>query len=146
MWGNLEFKRHLLAPNMNHALKNIVKDKLKKPLDVGFIYPMSDNQWVSPSVILSKKNAKWWICIGYRELNKETHKDHLPLPFIDQVLDTLSGKEFFSFLNGFSGYNQVQIVPEDQEKTTFTCLCGTFTYRVLTFCLCNTPATFQREI
>ena len=68
------------------------------------------------------------------------------MPFIDQVLDTLSGKKFFSFLDRFSGYNQIQIAPKDQHKTTFTCPWGTFAYRVLPFGLCNAPATFQRAI
>jgi hypothetical protein len=76
-------------------------------------------------------------------LNKETLKDYFPLPFIDQVLDTLSGKQYFSFLDGFSGYNQIQIAPKDQEKTTFMCPWGTFSYRVLPFGLCNAPTTFQ---
>jgi hypothetical protein len=131
---------------MNPALKNVVKEELQKLLDVGFIYPISDSQWVSPLVMVPKKNGKWRICVDYRELNKATQKDHFPLPFIDQVLDTLAGKKFFSFLDGFSGYNQIQIAPEDQDKTTFTCPWGTFAYRVLPFGLCNAPATFQREI
>jgi hypothetical protein len=131
---------------MNPALKQIVKDELQKLLDVGFIYPISDSQWVSPLVIVPKKNGKWRICVDYRELNKATQKDHFPLPFIDQVLDTLAGKRFFSFLDGFNGYNQIQIAPEDQDKTTFMSPWGTFAYRVLPFGLCNTPATFQREI
>jgi len=51
--------------------------------------------------------------VDHRELNKATQKDHFPLPFIDQVLDTLAGKQFFSFLDGFSDYNQIHIAPED---------------------------------
>ena len=74
-----------------------------------------------PLVVVPKNNGKWRICVDYRELNKETQKDHFPLPFIDQVLDTLAGKKLFSFLDGFSGYNHIQIAPEDQDKTTFTC-------------------------
>ena len=97
-------------------------------------------------VIVPKKNGKWRVCIDYRELNKATLKDHFPLPFIDQVLDTLSGKKYFSFLDGFSGYNHIQVAPEDQDKTTFTCPWGTFSYRVLPFGLCNAPATFQRAV
>ena len=104
---------------MNPALKRIVKEELQKLLDVGFIYPISDSQWVSPLVMFPKKNGKWWICVDYRELNKATQKDRFPLPFLDQVLDTLAGKKFFSFLDGFSGYYQIQISPEDQDKTTF---------------------------
>ena len=79
-------------------------------------------------------------------MNKATKKDHFPLPFIDQVLDGLAWKKFFSFLDGFSGYNHIQINLEDQYKTTFTCPWGTFAYRVLPFILCNAPATFQREV
>jgi hypothetical protein len=86
---------------------------LQKILDVGFIYPVSDRQWVSPFIIVSKKNGKWRICVNYREPNKATRKYHFPLPFIDQVLDVLAGKEYFSFLDGFSGYNQTFIGTED---------------------------------
>ena len=98
---------------MNPTLKNIVKEELQKLLDVGFIYPISDSQWVSPLVIVPKNNGKWRICVDYRELNKATQKEHFPLPFIDQVLDNLAGKKFFSFLDGFGGYNQIQIALED---------------------------------
>ena len=94
--------------------------------------------------MVPRKNGKWHICVDYRELNKATQKDHFPLPFINQVLDTLERKKFFFFLDGFNGYNQIQIAPEDQDKITFTCLWGTFAYRVLPFGLCNSLATFQR--
>ena len=77
---------------MNPILKEIVKEELQKLLKVGFIYPISDSQWVSPLVVVPKKNGKWHICVDYRELNKATLKDYFPLPFIDQVLDTLAGK------------------------------------------------------
>ena len=115
-------------------------------LDAGFIYPISDSEWVSPLVLVPKKNGKWRICVNYQELNKATKKDHFPLPFIDQVLDGLAGKKIFSFLDGFSGYNQIQISPEDQDKTTFTFPWGTFAYQVLHFGLCNAPTTFQRAV
>ena len=98
---------------MNPILKEIVKAELQNLLKVDVIYPISDNQWVSPLVVVPKKNGKWRICIYYRELNKATLKDHFPLPFIDQVLDTLAGKKLFSFLDGFSGYNQIKITLED---------------------------------
>ena len=103
---------------MNPNLRDIAKEEIHKILEAGFIYPISDSEWVSPLVIVPKKNGKWRVCVDYRELNKATHKDHFPLPFIDQVLDTLSEKKFFFFLDGFSGYNQIQIALEDQDKTT----------------------------
>jgi hypothetical protein len=115
-------------------------------LKVGFIYPISDSQWVSPLVVVPKKNGKWRICVDYRELNKAMLRDHFPLPFIDQVLDSLAGKKYFSFLDGFSGYNQINIALEDQDKTTFTCPWGMYAYKVLPFGLCNSPTTFQRAV
>ena len=129
---------------MNPALRDIVKEEVQKLLDAGFIYPISDSQWVSPLVLVPKKYGRWRICIDYQELNKATFKYYFPLPFIDQVLDTLAGKKYFSFLDGFSGYNQIQIAPEDQDKTNFTCPWGTFAYKVLPFGLLNAPVTFQR--
>ncbi|GKB11198.1 reverse transcriptase domain-containing protein [Tanacetum coccineum] len=86
----------------------------------------------------------WRVCIDYRKLNNATRKDHFPLPFIDQMLKRLAGHEYYCFLNGFSGYFQILIAFEDQEKTTFTCPYRTFAYRRMPFGLCNAPATFQR--
>jgi hypothetical protein len=81
---------------------------------VGFIYPISDSKWVSPLVVVPNKvTGKWRMCVDFRELNKETLKDYFHLPFIDQVLDTLVGKKYFSFLDGYIGYNQIQISLED---------------------------------
>ena len=80
--------------------------------------------------------------MDYRKLNKATRKYHFPLPFIDQMLDKLAGHEYYCFLDGYSGYNQIAIAPEDQEKTTFTCPYGTFAFRRMPFGLCNAPATF----
>nr|GEZ17001.1 DNA-directed DNA polymerase [Tanacetum cinerariifolium] len=72
--------------------------------------------------------TRWRVCIDYQKLNKATHKDHFPLPFMDQMLERLAGNEFYCFLDGFSGYFQIPIDPRDQEKTTFTCPYGTFAY------------------
>ncbi|KAL0413421.1 UNVERIFIED_CONTAM: Retrovirus-related Pol polyprotein from transposon.6 [Sesamum radiatum] len=86
----------------------------------------------------------WRVCIDYRALNDATRKDHFPLPFIDQMVEKLAGHAYYCFLDGYSGYHQVAIAPEDQEKTTFTCPYGTFAFRRMPFGLCNAPATFQR--
>ena len=88
--------------------------------------------------------TKWRVCIDYRKLNSTTKKDHFPLLFIDQILDQLVGSNYFCFLDGYSGYNQIVIYRDDQEKMTFTCPIGTFAFRHMPFGLCNAPATFQR--
>jgi len=131
---------------MNPMMKETVKEELQKLLQVGFIYPISDSQWVSCLVVVPKKNGKWIICVDYRELNMAEIKDHFPLPFIDQVLDSLAGKKLFSFLDGFRGYNQIKIALGDQDKTTFTCRWVTYAYNFSPFGLCNAPAIFQKVV
>ena len=86
----------------------------------------------------------WRVCIDYRKLNTATIKDHYPLPFIDKMLDRLARHSHYCFLDGYFGYNQIAIALEDQEKSTFTCPYGTFTFRRMPFGLCNAPTTFQR--
>ena len=146
----------------NPVMKEAIKKEVLKCLDHGIIYPISDSQWVSPVQVVPKKSGitvvpndgneliptrvqtGWRVCIDYRKLNTATWKDHFPLPFIDQMLERLAGQEYYCFLDGYSGYNQVPIALEDQDKTTFTCPFGTFAYRRMPFGLCNAPATFQR--
>ncbi|KAH9716760.1 hypothetical protein KPL71_021571 [Citrus sinensis] len=94
--------------------------------------------------VMSRVTTGWRVCIDYRKLNSVTRKDYFSLPFIDQMLDRLAGHEFYCFLDGHLGYNQIPIALKDQEKTNFTCPFGTFAYRRMPFGLCNAPATFQR--
>ncbi|KAM1277747.1 hypothetical protein ACFX2J_029853 [Malus domestica] len=147
---------------LNPPMLEVVKKEVIKLLDCGVIYPISDSRWVSPVQVVPKKSGitvvkneeqelvptrvvtGWRVCIDYRKLNAMTRKDHFPLPFLDQMLERLAGYKFYCFLDGYSGYNQIVIAPEDQEKTTFTCPFGTFAYRRMPFGLCNAPATFQR--
>ncbi|HYP43259.1 MAG TPA: reverse transcriptase family protein [Candidatus Nitrosocosmicus sp.] len=147
---------------LNPVMKEVVKKEILKWLDAGIIYPISDSAWVSPIHCVPKKGGVtvtmnehneliptrqvtgWRICIDYRKLNLATRKDHFPLPFLDKMLDRLAGHKYFCFLDGYTGYHQVQISPEDQERTTFTSPYGTFAFRRMPFGLCNAPATFQR--
>ncbi|GJS04339.1 reverse transcriptase domain-containing protein [Tanacetum coccineum] len=147
-------KQRRLNPNM----QEVVKKEIVKLLDTGIIYPIADSPWVSPIHCVPKKGGitnendelvptrtvmGWRVCIDYRKLNEATAKDHFPLPFMDQMLERLAGNKYFCFLDGFSGYFQIPIDPNDQEKTTFTCPFGTYAYRRMPFGLCNAPATFQ---
>ena len=86
----------------------------------------------------------WRVCIDYRRLNEVTRNDHFPLPFMDQLLERISGQLYYCFLDGYSSYFQIEIAIEDQEKTTFTYLFGTYAYKRMPFNPCNTPTTFQR--
>ena len=94
-------------------------------------------------LILTRTVTGWRVCIDYRKLNTAIRKDHYPLPSIDQMMDRLAGHPHYCFLDGYSGYNQIAIAYEDQEKTTFTCTYGTFAFRRMPFGFCNAPATFQ---
>ncbi|KAM2523470.1 hypothetical protein PS1_030287 [Malus domestica] len=147
---------------LNPPMLEVVKKEVINLIDCGVIYPISDSRWVSPVQVVPKKSGVtvvkneeqelvptrvvtgWRVCIDYRKLNAMTRKDHFPLAFLDQMLERLAGYQFYCFLDGYSGYNQIVIAPEDQEKTTFTCPFGTFAYRRMPFGLCNAPATFQR--
>ena len=75
----------------------------------------------------------WRVCIHFKRLNAVTRKDHFPLPLIDQLLKRVFGHPFYYFLDGYSGYFQIKIVVEDQEKATFTCPFRTYAYRRMPF-------------
>nr|GFB14282.1 reverse transcriptase domain-containing protein [Tanacetum cinerariifolium] len=147
---------------VNPKIHDVIKKEVEKLLDAWLIYPISDSPWVSPVHCVPKKGGMtiikndenelvptrlvtgWRVCIDYRKLNEATRKDHFPLPFMDQMLERLTGNEYYCFLDGFSGYFQIPIDPKDQEKTTFTCPYGTFSCKRMPFGLCNAPGTFQR--
>ena len=90
--------------------------------------------------------TKWQVCIDYPKLNVTTKKDHFPLRFINEILDRLVGQSYFCFLDGYSGYNQIIIHLNNQEKTMFTCFFGTFPLRQMSFRLRNAPTTFHRSM
>jgi hypothetical protein len=97
-------------------------------------------------VVVPKKNGKLRVCVDYRKLNAATITDAFPLPFTDGVLDTVGGHEMYSFLDGFSGYNQIRMAEEDQEKTASVTEWGVFVAVIMMFGLKMAPATFQRII
>lgn len=122
------------------------------------IYPISDSTWVSLIQVVPKKgivtaitNEKnellstgWRMCIDYRRLNQATKKDNFPLLFMDQIMESLSCKKLYCFLDGYSRYNKIIVNLEDHKKTSFICPSGIFAYRRMSFGLCNAPITFER--
>nr|GEW89841.1 reverse transcriptase domain-containing protein [Tanacetum cinerariifolium] len=144
------------------SLKEPPTDLELKPLPDNLEYVFLEEPSFLPVIISSQKSGitvvtnendelvptrtimGWRVCIDYSRLNEATTKDHFPLSFMDQMLERLAGNKYFCFLDGFSGYFQIPIDPNDQEKTTFTCPFKTYAYRRMTFRLCNAPATFQR--
>jgi hypothetical protein len=111
--------------SVNPRKEATIKDEVEKLIKVGFIYPVQLTEWVSNPVPVNKKQGTIHVCMDFHDLNKACPKDNFPTPFIDQIIDECAGCEFFSFMDGFSGYNQIQIKPEDQHKTAFICPWGT---------------------
>nr|GEY26398.1 reverse transcriptase domain-containing protein [Tanacetum cinerariifolium] len=159
---SVEEKTAPITRIVNLKIHDVIKQEVIKLLEAGLIYPIYDSPWVSPvrcvpkkggfTVVENKDNelisthrvTGWCVCIYYHKLNEATHKDHFPLPFMDQMLERLAGNQYYCFLDGFFGYFQISIDPKDQEKTTFTYPYRTFAYRRMPFGLCNAPGTFQR--
>ena len=100
-------------------------------LTAGIIYLVDQLEWASPMVVQPKKHdpRKLRLCLDYKWLNKATKTDPFPTPFVDEILNEVAGHECYSFIDGFSRYNQVPIAKEDQHKTTFVCEFGSFAYR-----------------
>ena len=122
-----------------------LREELDKLLRAGFIVPVETVEWVSPTVVTRKKNGQWRICVDFKPLNVATKKDPYPLPFIDQILDSVAGHERYSVFDGFLGYFQLMIAQEDRLKTTFITPWGCFCYTVLPFGLTNGSTQYQKR-
>jgi len=130
-----------------HAKKaDAIKAEVEKFLHSSFIYLVPLTDWVSNVVPVMKKQGMIRVCVNYRDVNQACPKDNYPTPFIERIIDECTRCEIFSFMDGFSRYNQINIYPQDQSKTAFICLWGTFSYRKLPFGLKNVGETFQREM
>ena len=131
--------KHLLP----EALKTTVDSQVQNMLQNDIIQP-SHSPWSSPIVMVKKKDGTWRFCVDYRIVNAITHHDAHPLTRIDATLDSLAGSTLFTTLDLASGYWQVEVSPEDKEKTAFSTPYGHFEFNVMPFGLTNAPATFQR--
>ncbi|RVW76825.1 Transposon Ty3-G Gag-Pol polyprotein [Vitis vinifera] len=121
-----------------------VKEEIQKQLSVGFLSVVEYPEWLANVVPVPKKDGKVRVCVDFRDLNKASPKDDFPLPHIDMLVDSTAGHSMLSFMDGFSGYSQILMAPEDMEKTSFITEWGTYCYRVMPFGLKNAGATYQR--
>ena len=119
---------------------------MKKQLDAGFLEVSKYPQWVANIVPVPKKDGKVRMCVDYWNLNRASPKDNFPLPHIDTLVDNMPKHSLFSFMDGFLGYNQIRMAPEDMEYTIFLTMWGTFCYKVMPFGLKNAGATYQRAM
>ena len=97
-----------------------IKEEVTKQLKVGFIKPVHQAEWIANVVPIPKKDGKVRMCVDFRDLNKSCLKDYLPLPYIDVLVDNIAGSALMSFMDGFSGYNQIKMALRDMTKSTST--------------------------
>ncbi|XP_030945651.1 uncharacterized protein LOC115970120 [Quercus lobata] len=135
-------KKRLFAPERNDA----IKDEVQKLMGVSFIREVYYPDWLANVVMVKKANGKWRMCVDFTDLNKVCPKDSYPLPRIDQLVDSTAGHKLLSFMDAFSGYNQIRKDEVDQEKTSFVTSQGLFCYKVMPFGLKNAGATYQRLV
>jgi len=122
----------------------VMKEETQKLLNAGHIREIQYPEWLAHVVLVKKANGKWRMCVDFTDLNKECLKDSYPLPNIDTLVDSASGCKMLSFLDAFSGYNQIKIHPRDESKTTFMTDTCSYCYKVMPFGLKNAGATYQR--
>jgi len=131
---------------MKHEMELKIKEEWEKHFNTSFLVVTKYLQWVANVVSVQKKEGKVRMCVDYRDLNRVSPKDNFPLPHIDTLVDNTATSSLYAFMDGFSGYNQIKMAPEDMEKTTFITLWGTFCYKVMSFRLKNVGATYQRAM
>ncbi|CAL2260095.1 unnamed protein product [Prunus armeniaca] len=125
----------------------IIEAEIDKLLAAGFIEEVSYSEWLANVVLVAKQEkGKWRVCVDYTDLNKACPKDNFPLPRIDQLVDSTSGNQLLSFMDAYSGYNQILMHEDDKAKTSFIIERGTYCYKVMPFGLKNAGATYQRLV
>jgi len=110
-----------------------VNDEVDKLLKIGSIREVQYPDWMANNVVVKKKNGKDRVCIDFTDLNKACPKDSFPLSHIDRLVESTTGNELLTFMDAFSGYNQIMMNPEDQEKTSFINDRDIYCYKVMHF-------------
>ena len=135
-------RRRVFAPEWNKA----IMDEMNKLLTTNFIREVFYPEWLANVIMVKKENEKWRMCVDFTDLNNACPKDSFSLLKIDQLVDSIAGHKLLTFMDTFSGYNQIQMAEEDQEKTTFITSQGLYCYKVMHFGLKNAGATYQRLV
>ena len=135
-------RRRVFSPERNRA----VMDEVNKLLAANFIREVHYPEWLANVVMVKKANGKWRMCVDFTDLIQTCPKDSFPLPRIDQLVDSTAGHKLLTFMDAFSGYNQIQMAEEDQEKTAFVTSQGLYCYKVMPFGLKNAGVTYQRLV
>ena len=135
-------KRRSFAPKR----QKVINEEVGKLLQARAIREVEYPEWLANVVLVKKANGKWRICIDFTDVNRTCPKDSFPLSRINLIVDATAGHELLSFMDAFSGYNQISMDPNDQEKTLFVIGQGTYCYRVMPFGLKNAGATYQRLV
>ncbi|GAU10242.1 hypothetical protein TSUD_421550, partial [Trifolium subterraneum] len=133
-------RRRKQSPEKAEAARKAVKDLL----EANFIAEAQYTTWLSNVVLVKKSNGKWRMCVDYTDLNRACPKDAYPLPNIDKLVDNSSGFKLLSFMDAYSGYNQIKMAEIDKKKTAFMTETGNYYYNVMPFGLKNAGATYQR--
>jgi len=128
----------------NEEKRKTIKDETQKLFVADHIREIQYPEWLANVVLVKKSSGKWRMCVDFTDLNKACPKDSYPLPSIDALIDSASGCKLLSFLDAFSGYNQIKMHPMDEEKTTFMTERSCYCYKVMPFGLKNAGATYQR--
>jgi len=131
---------------MNAERYNALREEVDKLIKNNFIREVLYPEWVSNPVLVRKPNGKWRTCVDFSDLNKACPKDSFPLPRIDQLVDATAGHELLSFMDAYSGYNQIPMFHRDEEHTSFITDRGLYCYKVMPFGLKNAGATYQRLV
>ena len=135
-------KKRDFAPERDNA----IKEEVQKLTMAKFIREVYYLDWLANVVMVKKAKKKWRMCMDFTNLNKACPKDSYLLPRIDHLVDSTAGHKLLSFINSFSGYNQIRMDEMDQEKTSFITNQGMFCYKVMSFGLKNAGPTYQRLV
>jgi hypothetical protein len=121
-----------------------IRLEVNKLLEAGFIKPVDYSSCLVNPILIEKPDKSWRMCIDYTSLNKACPKDEYPLPHICQIIDSTTSCELLSFLDAYSGYHQISLAIDNEEKTTFITPFGIFYYTKMAFRLKNGGATYEK--